>query len=73
MPPLSAIGALNVFDLRRVQAGHGIVTTPEQAVTAPKFLAFTSENYSLNHPRTNDSEGIIAGTSPLARKLDVIG
>ncbi len=73
MPPLSAIGALNVYDLRRAQAGQGIVTTPEQAVTAPKFLAFTSKNYSLTHPRANDSEGITQGTSHLARRLDVIG
>ena len=72
MPQLSAIGALNVFDLRRAQAIQPQAIQPIQG-EAPKLLAFTSSNYNLGHPRANDSEGIIAGTSHLANKLDLLG
>lgn len=70
MQPIQALNALNVFDLRRVQAPAQAATSPIHAET-PKSFAFSAQNYSPAHPRAVDSEGVPAGTSPLGRKLDV--
>lgn len=70
MQPIQALNALNVFDLRRVQAPAQSVNTQFRAET-PKSFAFSALNYSPAHPRAVDSDGVPAGTSPLGRKLDV--
>jgi len=67
MPPIQAYSALNVFDLRKA-------TAPQQAVASnPISNEITPRmfNFSLSHPRVGDSDGVPAGTSPLAKKLDV--
>ena len=68
MQPLAALGALNVFDLRKTEAPQPASRNPFMGAGE---IAMTSGNYSLNHPRANDSAGVPAGTSHLARKLDV--
>ncbi len=68
MPPLTALSALNVFDLRKAQAVQPVATSPIQGSTNLTPGLF---NYSLSHPRAVDSEGVPAGTSPLGKKLDV--
>lgn len=69
MPPLSAIGALNVFDLRKTQAATQVTSNPIQQTT--NNLTSGLFNYTLSHPRAVDSAGVPEGTSPLAKKLDV--
>lgn len=70
MQPIQALSALNVFDLRRVQPAQAVTSNPISGI-APSRVTFGTENYSLNHPRAVDSEGVPAGTSPLAQKFDV--
>ncbi len=69
MPPIQAYSALNVFDLRKVQATQEANSNPVQGVT--NNLTPGLFNYTLSHPRAVDSAGVPEGTSPLAKKLDV--
>ena len=68
MQPLAAIGALNVFDLRKTEAPQPVSRNPFMGTGT---VAITNGGYSLSHPRANDSDGVPAGTSHLAQKLDV--
>ena len=45
--------------------------TPIQK-SEPKYIqSSVTPQYSLSHPRANDSDGVM-GESPLARRLDII-
>lgn len=70
MPPLSAIGALNAFDLRKIQAFQPEMSSASYK-TNPFIQSAAAPQYNLSHPRANDSEGLV-NVSPLAKKLDIL-
>ncbi len=69
MLPLTALNALNVFDLRKSTPSQNVGT--QGAVNPFMKEAVAATSYTPNHPRHVDTEGVI-GESPLAKRLDFL-
>lgn len=67
-PAISALNALNVFDLRRISPAE---SQAPQVAANPFMKQAVSAAYTTSHPRCGDSPGVV-NESHLAKRLDII-